>query len=238
VHLFFAARAEFFTADLIIMARGRHPTRIEVAPPDDVTAVKYLYRWCGGDLYRDLYHFPYLTSTGLFSNSRPLEVDFGCGNGELICNRAQQYPHVNFLGIDQSSKPLYCAVQTAANLNLQNIRFIRGDFIAMLPLLQPQTVANAYYLLPNPPRDYHIERVNARRHAFVKGIYDALVIGGALFFASDSVAYFEYICTILRSDIGCPIHDVEITTTEIRTQYLTIWQERGKKVHCCMVEKR
>jgi tRNA (guanine-N7-)-methyltransferase len=220
------------------MARGRHPTRIEVAPPDEATAAKYLYRWCGGDLYRDLSRFPHLTSAGLFSNDRPIEVDFGCGNGELICNRAQQLPDVNFLGIDQSSKPLYCAVQAAANLNLQNIRFIRGDFITMLPLLQPQTVTTAYYLLPNPPRDYHIERVNARRHAFVRSIHNALVIDGTFFIASDSTAFFEYLCAIIRSDIGCPIHDVEISATEIHTQYLTIWQERGKKVHSCMVIKR
>jgi tRNA (guanine-N7-)-methyltransferase len=220
------------------MARGRHPTRIHIDPPDEQTAAKYFRQWSGGDLYRDPHVFPRLTSPSLFGNSQPLEIDVGCGTGVLVCDRALKFPETNFLGIDQSCKPLYCAVREAATRLLENIRFIRGDINFMLPLLQPRTVNTAYYLLPNPPRDYHIARANERRRVFLHSIYNALAIGGRFYFATDSNVLFEYTGAILKSELGYEVRDIEIAATGISTQYLRRWHERGRSVKSCMVVKR
>ncbi len=220
------------------MARGRHPTRIRIDPPDERSTANYLRYWCGRDLHREPHRFPGLTSPELFGNGRPLEIDFGCGTGALMCGRARAFPDVNFLGIDMSRKPLFCAIKEAAASNMENIKFIRGNFNAMLPLLRPHTVRAAFYLLPNPPKDYHQERANARRRRFLQTLYNALVPGGRFFFATDSNLFFECMKDIIRCDMGRETLTVENIPLGTKTQYWRIWEERGRSVKSFTVEKR
>jgi tRNA (guanine-N7-)-methyltransferase len=219
------------------MARGRHPTRIRIAPPDEQTAGKYLRRWRGADLHDEPHCFPCLTSQELFGNDRPLEIDFGCGTGVLACSRAQLIPHVNFLGIDLSQKPIFCAVRDAVTLDLDNIRFILGNFNLMLPLLRPHTIAAAYYLFPNPPKDYHLERANARRRTFLQSIYTTLAPGGRFFFATDSPLFFGCMNDILTNDLQYKPLDIKITDSDISTRYRSVWEERGIGVKSLVLEK-
>jgi tRNA (guanine-N7-)-methyltransferase len=217
------------------MARGRHPTRIHISPPEEHVAAKYLRQWCGRDLHCEPHRFPALTSPDLFGNDRPLEIDFGCGTGVLACTRARQFPHVNFVGIDLSQKPIYCAIREAAVSNLENIMFIRANFNTMLPLLRPQTVSTAYYLLPNPPEDYKNERANTRRRDFLRSLYNALASGGRFFFATDSDAFFECIRNILNRDLG--YEPLTIENTDISSEYWRHWEEHGRNVKSLVVEK-
>ncbi len=219
------------------MARGRHPTRIHIDPPDEQIAAKYLYHWYGGDLRREPHRFPGLTSPELFGNSRPLEIDFGCGTGILACGRAKQCPDINMLGIDQSQKPLYCAIRDAAAFKLENIKFLRGNFSIMVPLLRPQTVSAAFYLFPNPPRDYHKERANARRRQFLQNLHSALIPGGRIHFATDAPLFFECVNDIIKNDLHFNILDSEIADCDMITRYWRMWEEQGRSVRSFVVEK-
>src|SRR5271157_3380566 len=215
------------------MARGRHPTRIHISPPDEHIAAKYLRIWYARDLFHEPHRFPALTSPDLFGNDRLLEIDFGCGTGVLTCDRARQLPDVNFLGIDLSQKPLYCAVREAAIAGLENIRFIRGNFNTMLPLLRPHTVSAAYYLHPNPPEDYRKERANARRRNFLQSLHDALVPGGRFFFATDSDEFFECMSNILNCDLH--YEPLTIENTDISSGYWRHWEKHGRSVRSLVV---
>jgi tRNA (guanine-N7-)-methyltransferase len=219
------------------MARGRHPTRIHISPPDEQTSAKYLVCWYGRDLHNEPQRFPGLTSPDMFGNNRPLEIDFGCGSGVLACGRARQFPKVNFIGIDRSQKPLFCAIRDAVTWGLENIRFIRGNFNEMLPLLRPQTVNTAYYLFPNPPRDYHKDRANARRRHFLQCVHAALVPGGRFFFATDSSEFFDCMNDILKNGLQYKTLDLESANPDISSGYRRLWEERGKSVKSFVFEK-
>jgi tRNA (guanine-N7-)-methyltransferase len=219
------------------MARGRHPTRIHVDPPNAPTAAKYLHHWYSRDLHREPQRFPGLTSMELFGNNRPLEIDFGCGTGILACNRAKQYPEINMLGIDQSQKPLFCAIRDAAAFTLENIKFLRGDFTIMVPLLRPLTVSAAFYLFPNPPQDYHKERANVRRRNFLHNLHQALIPGGRMYFATDAPSFFECMHDIVKNDLHFNLLDSETPDGDIITRYRRIWEEQRRRVSSLVVEK-
>ncbi len=221
----------------IHMARGRHPTRIRIDPPDEQTAAKYLCQWHGGDLRREPQRYPGLTSPELFGNNLPLEIDFGCGTGILACSRAKQYPDINLLGIDQSQKPLFCAIRDAAAFNLGNIRFLRGNFSIMIPLLRPQTISAAFYLFPNPPRDYHKERANARRRCFLQNLHGALLPGGRIYFATDEPLFFECMNGIIKNDLNFKTIDSRFADHDILTRYRRLWEEQGRIVRSIVVER-
>jgi tRNA (guanine-N7-)-methyltransferase len=219
------------------MARGRHPTRIHIEPPDEQTAAKYLLRWVGRDLHHEPHRFPALTSPELFGNNHPLEIDLGCGSGILACSRAKQYPGINVLGIDQSQKPLYCAVADAAENQLANIKFLRGNFRVMLPLLRPQTISAAFYLFPNPPRDYYKERSNARRRHFLQSLHNALAPGGRIYFATDEPLFFQCMNGIAKSSLRYKTLESDAADYDMMTRYRRIWKERGKDIRGFVIEK-
>jgi tRNA (guanine-N7-)-methyltransferase len=220
------------------MARGRHPTRIHIAPPDDRMEAKYLFRWEGRYLFHEPHRYPGLTSPEIFGNDKPLEIDIGCGQGVLTCSRARQYPDRNFIGIDKSHKPIFCAVHDAAATGLDNIKFIRSDFLAMLGLFRPQTVRTAYYLFPNPPQDYHQERANGRRRAFLQNIHDALLPGGRLYFATDAPAFFACMNDIIEKDLCFTILGNESADAIMTTHYRQLWEREGRPYQGLVVEKR
>ncbi len=210
---------------------------MHAAPPDERTAAKYLNYWHGRDLRLEPHRFPRLTSRGLFGNDRPLEIDFGCGTGTLACSRALQHPAVNFLGIDKSQKPLFCAVRDAAEHGLDNARFIRGDFCVMLPLLEPCTVSAAYYLFPNPPQDYHKERANALRRTFLEEVHKALVPGGRFHFATDAPSFFECMADIIGREPRFMTLDARIDEWDLTTRYRQLWEEHRREVRSIAFEK-
>ncbi len=220
------------------MARGRHPTRIKVAVPDQRILEKYLRRWRGEDLHREPHRFPRITSQEMFGNSFPLEIDFGCGTGLLACSRAGRFPHANVVGIDESQKPLYCAINQAAALKLDNILFVKGDFNVMLKLLLPQTVSAAFFLFCNPPGDYHLARANARRFLFLQSVYDALVAGGRFLFATDSSAFFQCMRDIVSKELRFETFDFELSEFEIDTRYRSMWEQQGRKILSFGIEKK
>jgi tRNA (guanine-N7-)-methyltransferase len=220
------------------MARGRHPARIQIDPPDEQTAAKYFHSWYGGHLYREPHRFPTLTSQDLFGNNNPLEIDFGCGHGVFACRRADQGSDTNILGIDASQKPLYCAIRDAVELKLDNIKFIHADYNVMLPLLKSGTVSTAYYLFPNPPEDYHVNRANAKRRHFLESIYDALVPGGRFYFATDDLPLFKCMHDILKNGLRYKISESETLDPGISTCYRQRWEKQGRPLRSIVVEKR
>ncbi|MBN1604743.1 MAG: methyltransferase domain-containing protein [Chitinispirillaceae bacterium] len=220
------------------MARGRHPSRLYIDPPEPQVAKKYLRYWYGGDIIREPDRFPGLTSPDLFGNCNPLEIDFGCGMGVLSCNRAQQSPAINVLGIDVSQKPLFCAINDAHHRGLDNIKFVRGNFNALLPLLKSETVSTAYYLFPNPPHDYFHQRANTGRKRFLETLYSSLVKDGRLVFATDSVDFFKCMEIIITKELNYNLFSLDFDSSGISTWYRNIWESRGKDVMGIAVVKR
>jgi tRNA (guanine-N7-)-methyltransferase len=220
------------------MARGRHPSRLYTDPPEPPVAEKYLRYWYGGDIIREPDSFPGLTSLDLFGNSNPLEIDFGCGMGVLACNRAQQAPSINVIGIDVSQKPLFYAINDAHLRGIDNVKFIRGNFNALLPLLKSETVNTTYYLFPNPPHDYFHQRANAGRRRFLEMLYSSLIKGGRFIFATDSIDYYNCMEKIIARELSYTHFSLDFESSGISTWYRSIWESRGKVIMGIVVVKR
>ncbi|MEK6222821.1 MAG: methyltransferase domain-containing protein, partial [Chloroflexota bacterium] len=132
------------------MARGRRIGRLKLNPPTPEIAKKYLFNWDNKTLYLNPETFPQFQSYSFFERTAPLNVDIGCGSGEFICALAQDHPKKYFVGIDISQKAIFTAVNNAANLGLDNIKFIKVDYKLLFPLYQPRTLENVYIYFPDP----------------------------------------------------------------------------------------
>jgi SAM-dependent methyltransferase len=130
----------------------------DVIPPDDLVRLTELAQRKsshGGDVAAEvafydfsvrpgvlpaLYsqRYDYYTAVGPLVADRiggaRMVLDFGCGPGILTTFYARQFPHVDFLGIDRSVASVTAAQERAKKLDLNNVRFERGDANLAMPV--------------------------------------------------------------------------------------------------------
>lgn len=124
--------------------------RFKVAEPPPDVVQHYLRVYRPKDLY---YHFDEqlpITSAALFGEDRPLVFDLGCGRGDFIVAEAAANPAYHYVGFDYHLKSLWDAIHKVRAAELDNVRFVRGDFRHLLPLVPDTVVATLFLLFPPP----------------------------------------------------------------------------------------
>ena len=135
----------------------------------------------------------------LFGRSAPLHVDLGCGDGSFLCEVAQQFPKINFLGIERLTKRVEKVRRKAEKI--ENVRVLRADTLFAVRYLLPESSVETFYLLfpdPWPKRRHHFRRIFSCD--FLNAIAVALEQHGLLRVATDQLDYFHQIERLSRAD--------------------------------------
>jgi tRNA (guanine-N7-)-methyltransferase len=128
----------------------------------------------------------------LFGRDAPLRVDLGCGDGSFLCEMAQQFPEINFLGIERLTKRVEKVRRRAGKI--ENVRVLRSDSLFAVRYLLPQSSVETFYLLfpdPWPKRRHQLRRVFTCD--FLDAIAVALERQGVLRIATDQIDYFQQV---------------------------------------------
>lgn len=165
--------------------------RFPVRQPSDAALRRYYRGYDGATLYHAPGALPDVTSASLFSNTRPLVLDLGCGRGEFLIAQAQQHPEHNHAGLDFQRKYLYDAVNHADALDLDNLLFLRVDLHQALAKVPSGAVAAIFLLFPPPVVKRKHRRKDVLTEAFMADLARILAPGGRLTFVTDHRAYFE-----------------------------------------------
>jgi tRNA (guanine-N7-)-methyltransferase len=135
----------------------------------------------------------------VFGNTRPVEVDLGCGKGAFLLQIAAARPEINFLGVDRLLGRLRKVDVRAQHRGLGNVRLLRieGGYLVAY-LLPPQSVAvcPVYFPDPWPKRRHHRRRLFSPQ--FVAEVHATLVADGELRVATDHADYFKGICGVVN----------------------------------------
>jgi tRNA (guanine-N7-)-methyltransferase len=135
----------------------------------------------------------------LFGRNAPLHVDLGCGDGSFLCEMAQQFPKVNFLGIERLTKRVEKVRRKAEKI--ENVRVLRADTLFAVRYLLPESSVETFYLLfpdPWPKRRHQFRRIFTRD--FLNAIAVALEQHRLLRVATDQIDYFHHIQRLSRAD--------------------------------------
>jgi tRNA (guanine-N7-)-methyltransferase len=136
----------------------------------------------------------------LFGRNAPLHVDLGCGDGSFLREMAQQFPKINFLGIERLTKRVEKVRRKAEKI--ENVRVLRADSLFAVRFLLPESSVEAFYLLfpdPWPKRRHQFRRIFTRD--FLDAIAVALVQHGVLRVATDQIDYFQQVERISRARV-------------------------------------
>ncbi|MCE5324963.1 MAG: tRNA (guanosine(46)-N7)-methyltransferase TrmB [Planctomycetaceae bacterium] len=170
-----------------------------------------------------------LDLAGLFGNTRPVEVEIGCGKGTFLLARAKARPEVNFVGLEYArAYALYCA-DRFRRAGLENVRMLAADAGAFFKLALGEACVqrvHIYFPDPWPKRKHHRRRLI--QPAFIEQVRRVLTAGGLLQIVTDHREYFEQIRRVLAGASGFATIDFpsmtdaagEITGTNFERKYI------------------
>lgn len=138
----------------------------------------------------------------LFGNSRPVEIELGCGKGRFIIQSARRRPEINFLGIERAAKFFRILKERAAASGVTNIRLLKDDADYFIRKYLPLNSVQAYHIYfpdPWPKKRHHKRRLITAE--FIELIKRSLTANGCIFFATDFKDYFDVMLSTARA---CP----------------------------------
>lgn len=179
----------------------RHILRsLQTIEPSPELAEKYLLMMLGKQLFHHPEIFPKISSTELFGNDRPLELDIGCGTGEFTCGLALHHPDTNYVGIELHTRSLHRAIEIAARNQLDNIRFIRTDYKLIDPILPDASLQAVYLHYPDPNPRPKLQKRRIFNSEFLDQMHRALTPDGHLSIITDHPDYFIEMLQIAERD--------------------------------------
>ena len=80
----------------------------------------------------------------------PAFLEIGCGKGGFICATAQANPELNYVAVERNPDVMLLAMEKAASLGLNNIRFLIADAENLAGYFAPGEVSGIYLNFSDP----------------------------------------------------------------------------------------
>lgn len=128
----------------------------------------------------------------LFCNVNPVYLEIGTGKGRFLLELAGLNPDINYVGIEKYSSVLLRGVERQNELQLPNLRFIRGEAELITEYFESGEVSRIYLNFSDPwPK-----RRNAKRRLpsgeFLRRYDRILADGGTIEFKTDNRSLFDF----------------------------------------------
>src|SRR5882672_1881675 len=142
------------------------------------------------------YHSPLvvIAAAGQFPR---IEVDIGCGDGELLVRLAARHPCTHFIGVELASGYAHRAASHAVSRGLRNVTVINGEAAAYIASLAEQSIGALHIYFPTPfPGSIGLSnRLFDERFAWCA--YRVLQAGGILRLITDHGGYHRAVVRAL-----------------------------------------
>jgi tRNA (guanine-N7-)-methyltransferase len=177
--------------------------------------------------------------SSVFGRIAPLEIDFGCGEGAFLLQRARKFPERNFLGTERLAGRVEKVCRAADRERLENVRLLRLESAYTAEYLLPaESVAVAHVLFPDPwPKRAHQSR-RLIQDGFVEAVHRALEPGGQLHLKTDDLPYFQWMLRVMdraRGWIALPWpENSDFPTTNFEARFLA----QGLPIHRALYQKK
>lgn len=139
----------------------------------------------------------------IFGDCRPLTLEIGFGDGQVLIGMAKQNPEIGFLGIDSHRPGVGRLLRDLARENILNVRVMIGDACEIVPrVITEHTLEQILVFFPDPwPKKRHHKR-RLLNDIFLGVLAKRLKQNGTLHVATD---WLEYAQEILDSVDRVPL---------------------------------
>ena len=171
----------------------------------------------------------------VFGNDNPVEIEIGCGKGRFLRESAEQYPNINFVGIERAPKYVQRTKELLLKHDTTRALLVWSDasyFVNRYVGRGSVKTYHVYFPDPWPKKRQHKRRIFNNEH-FIKGMVRTLnPKEGCLQFATDFQECFAEICIKLNqfaSLVSVPFDSVK--ADHIRTSFEKKYLAEGRKIY-------
>ena len=211
-----------------------------------------LAKFADMETYENVFQYPYSVMEHVpfemkgywheqyFHNDHPIVLELGCGKGEYTIGLAQQYPDVNFIGVDIKGARMWTGATQALNEGLKNVAFLRTNIEIINRFFAPDEVQEIWLTFSDPQMKNPRKRLTSTW--FLERYRHFLVDGGIIHLKTDSNFLFTY-TTCLVEHNQLPLlektddlyHTSQLSTLtsqllSIQTYYESMWIARGLNI--------
>jgi tRNA (guanine-N7-)-methyltransferase len=130
---------------------------------------------------------------GVFGRNAPLELEIGCGNGEVLVRRALARPEANLVGLDHGWPSARRALRRINLAGAANARVLQAEAeLALERLFVEKSLSRAWCFFPRPwPKPRHEPR-RLFCNRFMRLLNSRLEPGAACLVVTDHRPYLEW----------------------------------------------
>lgn len=175
----------------------------------------------------------------IFDNDNQVHIEIGMGKGDFIYHMAQEFPNINFVGIEKYSGVIARAIKKYPD-SLPNLRIVNFDAIDLEKLFNKE-VETIYLNFSDPwPKKRHARRRLTSKDFLV--VYDkvfkdkrriVMKTDNLVLFASSLVSLSEYGYTLKDVNLDLANSDYFNIPTEYETKFIN----QGVKINYLVAEK-
>lgn len=181
----------------------------------------------------------------VFTETRPLHLEIGCGKGNFAVGMAAAHPEWNFIAMERVADVCCLALekaQAAADTRPgDNLRFLIGNAQHLGEWFQPHSVSRLYLNFSDPwPKAGHAKRRLTHRE-FLELYRTLLVPGGELWFKTDNVGLFDFSLEEFAAAgleilfVSRDFHRTPEAEGNVMTEYEANFSSKGTPINCARV---
>ncbi len=165
----------------------------------------------------------------VFGRSAPLELEIGCGNGEVLVRRAQERPGVNLVGLDVDWVSARRAIRRINLAELNNAKVVQAEAaLALERLFIPQSLAGAWCLFPRPWPKPNQARHRLFSPSFLRLLNSRLAPGAVCRLVTDFRPFADWVGRqVPGSGLACGRREIPPT---VNSKYERKWRGQGQEV--------
>ena len=172
-----------------------------------------------------------------FGNNNPIRIEVGMGKGKFIMELAEKNPDVNYVGIERYSSVLLRGLQKRAEMEINNIYFMRIDALELEEVFDEGEVDRIYLNFSDPwPKSGH-EKRRLTYGSFLAQYRTVMDAGRTVTFKTDNRGLFDYSLLSFAAngwktaDVTYDLHNSEWNAENIVTEYERNFSEKGFSIN-------
>lgn len=177
-----------------------------------------------------------------FIGGKPLHIEIGCGKGRFITETAKQNPDIRYIAIEKVSNVIVLATEKAMDAELENARFMRGNFQILAESFPDKSVDRIYlnFSDPWPKKGYAKRRLT---HGGFLEIYKRILKDdGEICFKTDNRELFDFSLESFPEN-GFELSEVtfDLHNSDFEGNIMTEYEERFSQMGfpiCRLVAKK
>lgn len=169
------------------------------------------------------------------TSAKKVELEIGAGKGGFITQLAALNPDTKYIAVERVKDCIIMAMEKAAGLGLENVRFILDDAQKLPELIDFGSVDCIYLNFSDPwPKSSHAKRRLTHRR-MLRHFVPLLKEGGSIQFKTDNLGLFEFSLSEFK-ELGFELSQVTYDLhsepgPNIMTEYEKRFSDMGVKIN-------